>query len=213
MPSDCTKIGAFYDDLSPDGYDEMFRVAVKYTDPKIITENFFELKLSKDVKVLDVGAGTGIIGELLHEGGITNIDALDASTTFLDTLVTRGYYKTAKIAMLGYGNFPEPERKELYDVVTACGVFLKGHMPKEALDEIHQYLKPNGYFVTAMRQCYYDPFEPMGYFGKFQSLLDSGKFKLVKKNTFVRGLTPEQNVTNNDLWALQDCFGFVFQKI
>ena len=44
--------------------------------------------------------------------------------------------------MLGYGNFPEPERLAKYDVVTAAGVFLKGHMPKEALDEVVAYLRP-----------------------------------------------------------------------
>ena len=118
--------------------------------------------------MLDVGAGTGVIGHLLSEkSGMTNIDAIDASEKFLETLVSRGHYKTATLAMLGYGNFPEAARVAHYDAVTACGVFLTGHMPKEALDEIVAYMKPGAYFVTAMRQCYYQPEETMGYHGKF----------------------------------------------
>ena len=63
--------------------------------------------------MLDVGAGTGIIGKLLAEkSGIKNIDAIDASEKFLETLVARGHYKTASLAMLGYGNFPEESRVE-----------------------------------------------------------------------------------------------------
>ena len=33
----------------------------------------------KDMKILDIGAGTGGIGELLKARGYTNVDALDIS--------------------------------------------------------------------------------------------------------------------------------------
>jgi len=40
-------------------------------------------------------------------------------------------------------------------VITASGTFMPGHMPKDAMDDIHAALKTGGYFVTAMRGMLY----------------------------------------------------------
>ena len=41
---------------------------------------------NKNIKILDAGAGTGIIGEMLVKQGYTNIDGLDISQKMLDIL-------------------------------------------------------------------------------------------------------------------------------
>lgn len=41
-----------------------------------------------------------------------------------------------------------------FDLVTASGVFLKGHMPASAMDDMHAALKVGGYFVTSVRIFY-----------------------------------------------------------
>ena len=46
----------------------------------------------RDVKVLDLGAGTGLVGEALHNKGFRNIDALEASAGMLKVAGEKGIY-------------------------------------------------------------------------------------------------------------------------
>lgn len=155
MPTDNTKMGNYYDQMTPELYDAMMN-SINYTEPDEIVKCVFELGLDPaTVKVLDVGAGTGLIGTKLVAGGFKHIDAIDASEGLLASLKEKKIYNSEKLAFLGYGNFPEPENVGKYDLATAAGVFMKGHMPASALKEIVAFVKTGGYFVTAMREMYY----------------------------------------------------------
>ena len=141
-----------------------------------------------------MGAGTGIIGEKLASEGFQEIHGVDASESFVESLKQRGNYKTARALYLGYGKFPEEGKDAgIYDFVTASGVFLASHMPKEAIPEIVKCLKPGGHFVTAMRSTYYVKDEPQGYFDTLDSLCSSKQLELVKCYTFMRGMADEDN--------------------
>ena len=165
MPTDNKQLVDFYDNTPPEIYDE-FMGSVNYTEPDEIVKQVFTLNLPHSAKILDVGAGTGLIGESLYKNGYDNLHASDPSKTQLAKLQTKKIYNSAEVVLLGYGNFPTEESKEQYDLVTAAGVFLLGHMPREGMDEIHGYLKPGGYFVTAMRDVYYTEEEKdMQYYG------------------------------------------------
>ena len=48
---------------------------------------------NKDIKILDAGAGTGIIGEMLVQQGYRNIDALDISEEMLNLAKQRNVYR------------------------------------------------------------------------------------------------------------------------
>lgn len=128
----------------------------------------------------------------------------------MKSLQDKKIYGNATLAFLGYGNFPEPHQKEQYDLVTAAGVFMKGHMPKEGLAEIAGFVKKGGFFVTAMREMYYDPEEELGYHGALQELLKNGSYNLHHTYTFKRGLTDEQNVSGNPLFRQLTSLLFVF---
>jgi len=122
-------------------------------------------------------------------------------------------YKTSEVVLLGYGNYPSEEAKEQYDLVTAAGVFWKGHMPKEGMTEIYGYLKPGGYFITAMRDFYYTEEETeMCYFSQINKMLEDKQFELVKKYNFKRGLTNEANTSHNPLFNEFVSICFVFRK-
>ena len=79
---------------------------------------------------------------------------------------------------------------ERFDFVMASGVFLKakGHMPATAIDDCHAALKLGGYFVTVMRASYWSHGNEEGYREKIDKLVSSGKFELVKTETFLRGV-------------------------
>lgn len=212
MPNDNGKMVDIYDKMTPDVYDQ-FMGSVNYREPQEIVKEVVSLNLPKESRILDAGAGTGLIGELLTEQGYTNLDAMDACQEFLKALDAKNIYKSSKHAFFGQGNLPEEEQKEQYDVVTAAGVFLKGHMPREGMQEIHGFLRPGGYFVTAMRDKYYTEEESeCRYYSMIQELLQQGKFKMVMNRTFKRGLTPEQNTSGNPLFGEFTSILFVFQK-
>ncbi|GFR83657.1 Williams-Beuren syndrome chromosomal region 27 protein-like [Elysia marginata] len=46
-----------------------------------------------DMKIMDLGCGTGLVGEALHAAGFTNIDGLDPSQGMLDVARSKGVYK------------------------------------------------------------------------------------------------------------------------
>ena len=155
------KINDFYNEMGIDGYDQWARV-VNFTEPYEIIKQVHApqeeecLEMPKDAKILDVGAGTGVVGKNLSREGYTNMDALDASEEFQRNLQSLGVYQEVHGLFMGQGVSEYPNYlKNQYDVVTASGVFMPDHMPKDAMDDIHASLKTGGYFVTAMRGTLY----------------------------------------------------------
>lgn len=72
------KINDFYNEMGSHGYDQWAKV-VNFTEPYEIIRQVYQteeeggLNLSKDAALLDVGAGTGIIGRNLAEQGFSNM--------------------------------------------------------------------------------------------------------------------------------------------
>ena len=172
---------------------------VNYNEPYYIID--YVVSLTQDLdsgvtstsKVLDVGAGTGLLGLKLKEKGL-NLDmyALDATSQFVDRLKTRPEYTGARLVWLGKGvDEFDDDLKGCFDIVTAAGVFLKGHMPALAIDDCHAALKIGGYFVTAMRDCYWNHGNEEGYREKLDELVNSNKFQLIKTDSFQRGVVGE----------------------
>ena len=114
---------------------------------------------------------------------------LDASKQFVQVLDSSPHYSHAREKYLGCGseNFDQ-DLKGAFDVVTASGVFLKSHMPKEAMDDCYEALRPGGYFVTAMRDIYWQEGNEEGYREKIDELIEAEKFELQKSCTFERGV-------------------------
>ena len=55
---------------------------------------------------------------------------------------------------LGLDKYPD-DLKGKFDLVTAGGVFLTGHIPNIGFEDVHASLKTNGYFVTGLRTSYW----------------------------------------------------------
>ena len=69
-------------------------------------------------------------------------------------------------------------------MVTAAGVFYKGHMPACAIEDCLASLKIGGYMVTAMRSLYWETGQEEGFKDKFYELTAAGKLELVHTFTF-----------------------------
>ena len=67
MPTDNKKIADYYEKMSAELYDAMM-ASINYTEPTEIMISVKDLELdTENARVLDVGAGTGLIGLMLAE--------------------------------------------------------------------------------------------------------------------------------------------------
>lgn len=207
----CSEMGTFYDNIDPEVYNDLLDL-VNFTEKNEIVKQVYSpegLALTKDCRILDVGFGTGKIGEMLHKQGYTNIDGVDASQKFTEHVRTKDWYQQVDTLFLGVGVDQFPDKfKRKYDCACASGVFMPNHMPPSAMDDVHASLKTGGSFVTAMRANLYVQGEEHGYYDKIHSLIDSGKFKMVKTGQFTRGYKD-----GNSLFAEQPSVYLVLERI
>ena len=186
-------VAQWYAGFTPEGYNEWARV-VNFTEPQHIIDQCTKssaeggLQLDRSAVMLDIGSGTGIIGQALQNAGFQNLHALDVSTNFLDAVRERGFYKEHHNFFLGKGvdQFPA-DLKNTFDVVTAGGTWMPGHMPNEAVEDVHAALKMGGLFVTAMRNTMWTDGVEEGYKEKFLGMVNDGKFEIIKTEEFWRG--------------------------
>ena len=183
------KMGDHYDTIDPEVYNEMCFKVINNTEINVIAKLIAEgLAIPKDAKIFDAGCGTGLIGEMLHKEGYTNMDGADASKKWVEYVNTKGWYKVCEAFYLGMGVDEFPSKfKGKYDCCMASGVFLPNHMPASAMDDIHSCLKTGGYFITAMRSYLYVDGEKHGFKDKINELVADGKFKHHSQGEFVRG--------------------------
>ncbi len=98
--------------------------------------------------VLDVGAGTGLVGVALHAAGYRDIHGIDLSQAMLDEAARKGVYRDLRRMTLG-------ERLDFADgTFAACisvGVFTPGHAPVSALWELARITAAGGVVVLLAR--------------------------------------------------------------
>ena len=95
----------------------------------------------KNMKILDAGAGTGMIGEMLVKQGYTNIDALDISQNMLNEAKKKNVYKRLICAPLSDVRIEQIQTAE-YDVTLCGGTIVYGQAKPVALDECIRHVRP-----------------------------------------------------------------------
>ncbi|GFO31254.1 Williams-Beuren syndrome chromosomal region 27 protein [Plakobranchus ocellatus] len=105
----------------------------------------------KSVRVLDLGAGTGLSGEQLVSVGYTNIDGLEPCEKFVEAIKGKGIYKNIIGRPIeGEKSLDIPD--DTYDVVCTVGCFCPGHIPCSGVLEMIRIVKPGGYIFNCMRE-------------------------------------------------------------
>jgi len=147
----------FYVDMAK-GYDDMSVAAGIDRNPtiaKILSEYFPTSKDRANARVLDLAAGTGLVGKDLHKVGFTNIDGVDFSEAMLVELRKKNVYTKDYCGRLGDNTEPIcgiPDGS--YDVVVIAGGFAHGHLNIQVLRQAARALKKGGLFVNAMSELY-----------------------------------------------------------
>ena len=97
-------------------------------------------KEKDDIRIVDAGAGTGLVGVELQQLGYTNLHALDISQEMLDEAKKKNLYKKLICAPLNDQRIPGIETGE-FDALICGGTLLKGHVRSSALVEMVRMIR------------------------------------------------------------------------
>jgi len=160
-------------------YDESFAKASGYQMPEAVAEAF--ARGDGRGPVLDVGAGTGLVGEALHALGIELIDGTDISSAMLAEAALKDCYE----------NLFEGDLTGVLDVedgtyqgVVSAGTFTHGHVGPDAFDELLRIAAKGALFAVSINA---EHFKARGFEAKFEAL-----------GAQIKGLTLRETVIYND---------------
>ncbi len=113
-----------YDDWA-DEYEQHMK-NVGYTHPAMVASMVARHVAPTKERVLDAGAGTGVLGEILIALGYPNIVGLDASEGMLKIADLKNNYLELTHQFLGQ---PLTFEDDAFALVVSSGVFTQGHAP------------------------------------------------------------------------------------
>ena len=177
-------------------YDTDVEQKEDYQAPKR-TADFFIKYVPKTSRVLDVGAGTGLMGQLLNILGYDNLVAMDLSKGMLDIARQKGVYRELDQMVLGEAL---DYATDYFDAAISTGVFTAAHAPVSSFDEIVRIVRPEGYVIFTLSN---DSYENAGFKEKFEALEYDGKWRLVEVSDELK-LTASSSYYHK-IWVFQVC--------
>jgi predicted TPR repeat methyltransferase len=149
-------------------------VSIDYANPAVAAGLVARHVPSLDNPILDAGAGTGILGGVLSNLGYRDLTGVDISDGMLAKAQERGAYRRLQKAVLGEVlDFADTS----FGAVTSIGVFVQGHAPPAAFDELLRITRPGGYFIFTVGTAAWNE----GGFGeKITSLEVAGCWELIE---------------------------------
>ena len=142
-----------------------------YTAPQETVAVLKKYALNKNVRILDAGCGTGLVGIELKKFGYSFVEGVDFSQNMLD-LVPQGVYKNLqKIDLNSNLKFND----NIYDVVICVGTFTFGHVKPQALDELIRIIKNKGLICFTVNEGIYEEY---GFDKKIKELSDNNQWNV-----------------------------------
>lgn len=145
-PEDNIKLYAAWADT----YDAGYRTSMDYILHQHVGEAYHSV--NGGPKVLDIGAGTGALAEVLGLLGEYHIDATDISQEMLDVAAEKGMYASLFCADVTKGL---PVVDNTYDGIVSSGTFTLGHVGPAALAELLRVTKRGGHIVISVNDYHW----------------------------------------------------------
>jgi len=128
-----------------------------YIAPKLTANKFKALIHKKNVKIIDVGCGTGLVGKALYKHGFKNIDGYDISAEMLKIAKQAKIYKELK--QIDFNNVSNNLPKN-YDALICVGSFGYGALGPIAIRHLIGLVKSGGLLFIFMNA---EPFNSQNY--------------------------------------------------
>jgi len=145
-----------------ESYETTFAEAMDYRLPERVAEAARAFAVRGPM--LDIGAGTGLLGQALVERGLGPIDGTDISREMLDKAGLKGCYRHLFAADINEGL---PLEEGTYQAIISAGTFTTGHVGPGALDEVMRVTSPGGRIVLSINAAHWTA---AGFAGKFEAL-------------------------------------------
>lgn len=131
-------------------FDRGFADRLGYRLPELVAEAF--VKAGGLGPVLDVGAGTGLVGERLGAFGAGPLDGIDLSPEMLAEARRKEVYRRLIQADL---SLPLDLADAAYGGVVSSGIFTHGHLGPQVFDELLRVAAPGAVFALSVNAGVY----------------------------------------------------------
>jgi len=141
----------YYDKLAKH-YDKDFAHGLQYQLPAHVQQTFSRLGGAEDSPVLDVGCGTGLLGDVLASANCT-IDGVDISPAMLAICKEKGRYRALYEVDLTQS---VESITNQYGAVLSSGTFTHGHLGTDAFVALLTVARTGALFVIAINKAHYN---------------------------------------------------------
>lgn len=173
--------------------------ALGYMTPAVACATLAQLVDKRDAPILDVGAGTGVLGAILNAVGYSQIVGIDMTQSMLDRATEKKVYSELRRRAVGVPLDFEDGR---FSAAISTGVFTIGHAPASGFDEIARVVAPGGLFVTSLTGLD----EPGNeYREKFEAMEKAGIWRLERvSNQFISMPNADaENAHHSEVYAFR----------
>lgn len=154
-------------------YDETMLQGLHYQSPQTVARLLAAHLPDRQAAVLDIGCGTGLLGQGLAEHGFGTIDGLDVSPEMMQVAQRRGVYRRFIEADL---NLPLAMPDASYGGASCCGTFTHGHVGAGCLDELFRVLRSGAPFAFTVKL---EVFDSLGFKDKLAALEQQGTIRML----------------------------------
>ena len=154
-------------------YDETMLQGLHYQSPQTVARLLAAHLPDRQAAVLDIGCGTGLLGQGLAEHGFGTIDGLDVSPEMMQVAQRRGVYRRFIEADL---NLPLAIPDASYGGASCCGTFTHGHVGAGCLDELFRVLRSGAPFAFTVKL---EVFDSLGFKDKLAALGQQGTIRML----------------------------------
>ncbi len=163
----------YYDEWTVENKYDKDMVDWKYSGPQETATLFIKHNSKKEIKILDAGCGTGLVGVELKKNGYLNLDGADFSQKMLDLVPKNIYENLFKIDLNQKVNIAD----DTYEGITCVGTFTFGHVNPPALDEMIRICKNESLICFTINIGVYEEY---GFDKKIKELEDNNSWKIIE---------------------------------
>ncbi|MDA0988428.1 MAG: class I SAM-dependent methyltransferase [Chloroflexi bacterium] len=157
----------------------------------------FASHVPRHARILDAGAGTGLVGEELSRLGYNQIFAMDLSQGMLEEARKKDIYLEFRQMVMGE---PLDYATDSFDAVISVGVLTVGHAPASSFDELIRITRQGGHIAFSMRP---DVYENSRFKDKQDSLELENKWRLVELSPKFQPLPKGEPDVYHQVWVYQ----------
>ena len=182
----------------PGLYEHVVQERLRCRSPQVAAEGFLRaiarLRMEPgSMTVLDIGSGTGLVGELLRGGGIAQVIGVDSlAEARMACLRDRpGVYADYLIGDLGAGSgeLPARLRQHAFGGLISAGAFGGTHAPPAALVNALSALPAGAPVAITLDERWMDRADPDGFGATIERLMERGDLVPMERTRFQHRIT------------------------